>query len=128
MKRVVVCGAFDPLHLGHVRLLKSARKRGRLHVVVARDANIRKIKKRKPFYTEKERMEFLKEMRCVDEVVLGGKGDTLAALRRLKPDVVVLGYDQNADLPAIRKAVPKAVIVRGKKLSRHKSSDKRKVI
>ncbi|PIO06491.1 hypothetical protein COT29_00860 [Candidatus Micrarchaeota archaeon CG08_land_8_20_14_0_20_59_11] len=128
MKKVVVCGAFDPLHLGHVRLLKKAKERGRLYVVVARDGNIRRIKKREPFYTEKERMEFLKEMRCIDEVVLGEKSDLLSVLRRIKPDVVVLGYDQKADLPAIRRAAPKALVVREKRLSRHKSSEKRKVI
>ncbi|VVB67863.1 FAD synthase [Candidatus Norongarragalina meridionalis] len=128
MKKVVVCGAFDPLHLGHVRLLKSAGKRGKLHVVVARDGNIKRLKKRKPFYTEKERIEFLRELKCVDNAVLGGTCDLLAVLRRIKPDVIVLGYDQKADLAAISKALPNAAIVREKKYSRHKSSNKRKVI
>ena len=45
----MVFGSFDLVHKGHVNFLKQAKKLGdELIVVVARDDNIEKVKKRKP--------------------------------------------------------------------------------
>ena len=99
--RVMVFGCFDLLHLGHAFFFRKAKKLGggkaRLFVVVARDANAKRAKGKKPFFNEKERASLLKALRCVDRVVLGGKKDLFAVLRKVKPDVVVLGFDQRVD-------------------------------
>jgi len=91
-----VAGCFDLLHLGHLKLFTEARKHGdRLVVLLARDANICKTKKRKPFFNERERKKLLEALRTVDEVVLGALKDRYSKLKKIKPDVVVLGYDQD---------------------------------
>ena len=57
MKKVMAFGTFDGLHPGHLNFLKQARRLGdSLVVVVARDANVRKIKGRFPRLGEGERL------------------------------------------------------------------------
>jgi FAD synthetase len=94
MKRVVVVGTFDILHLGHIWLLEKAKEYGDwLIVIVARDVRSEQVKERKPVFPEKERMELLQNLRIVDEVVLGYPEDRLKIIEELKPDVLVLGPD-----------------------------------
>ncbi|MFH0922652.1 MAG: adenylyltransferase/cytidyltransferase family protein [Candidatus Micrarchaeota archaeon] len=96
MKTVVVAGCFDLLHLGHLKLFSEARKHGdKLVVLLARDANICKTKARKPFFNEKERKALLEALEVVDEVVPGALKDRYSKLKAIKPDVFVLGYDQD---------------------------------
>lgn len=105
-KLVLTFGVFDPLHKGHLNLLKQAKKLGsHLTVIVARDSFIKKVKKRKPIVNEKDRKEKIKELSCVDEVLFGDEWPTpdhFGLLDKLKFDVVALGYDQS---PPVDKVV-----------------------
>ncbi len=106
--RVFVAGTFDGLHLGHVYLLDFARRRGRmlaqrlgrsgvrLSVVVARDESVRRIKHRAPHHTQRERRRLIAALRDVDEAFVGVPNDFIRSVRRVNPDLVVLGYDQTA--------------------------------
>ncbi len=71
MKKVVITsGYFNPLHIGHINLMKAAKKLGDfLVVIVNNDAQV-KIKGSAPFMSEKERMHIIKELKYVDEVFL----------------------------------------------------------
>ncbi len=96
MKKVLVFGTFDIFHYGHLQLLKQAKKLGdQLTVVIARDENVIKIKKIKPYHTEKERMEIMKSLKMIDSAILGDKKDVYKVIKQEKPDVIALGYDQN---------------------------------
>jgi FAD synthetase len=95
MKKVLVTGTFDIIHPGHLWLLRQAKKRGDfLTVVVARDATVQKIKGQRPKYHEKQRLINLKKLNIADRIVMGYTGDKLRIIRRLKPDIICLGYDQ----------------------------------
>lgn len=88
-------GTFDILHIGHVNLFKQARKYGdKLIVVVARDINVKKNKKLKTLFTEKERVEVLKNIKLIDQVVLGNKSNPYQIIKKINPDITALGYDQ----------------------------------
>lgn len=93
-ERVVLTGGvFDIIHVGHLYTLEQAKKYGnRLVVVVASDEHIIK-KGRRPIHTQKYRAKILSALKPVDEVVLGGK-DPEKIIARVKPDVIVYGYDQ----------------------------------
>ena len=95
MKTVMIFGTFDILHVGHLDLFKQAKKLGeRLIVVVARDLNVKKVKKNGAINDEKERLELLQHVNLVDTAVLGGTKDVYRVIKQNKPDVIALGYDQ----------------------------------
>ncbi len=66
---VAVSGGFDPIHIGHVRLLQAARKLGDVLVVILNNDNWLKAKKGYVFMPERERKEILRALSCVDEVI-----------------------------------------------------------
>ena len=69
MTKVITFGTFDVLHVGHLRILQRARQLGDYLVVgVSSDAlNIAK-KSRAPVFSQDERCELIRNLRCVDEV------------------------------------------------------------
>ena len=70
-KTVAISGCFDILHIGHIRFIEAARKKGDLLVVLLEsDDFIAKYKMRKPFHNQAERAELLSHIREVDVVVL----------------------------------------------------------
>jgi len=99
-KIVLASGVFDLLHYGHVKFLEEAKKAGgenaELVVIVARDATVEKNKGRAPIMGELQRATLVESLKVVDRAVLGywnlKVGDVID---RLKPDVIVLGYDQD---------------------------------
>ena len=93
----MVFGTFDGLHQGHLNFFKQARGSGQrsfLIVSVARDRNVRKIKKRRPFLNEKKRMALIRKSRLADRVVLSGIGNHMPHIIKERPDIIALGYDQ----------------------------------
>jgi FAD synthetase len=95
MIKVMVFGVFDLLHPGHINFLKQAKKLGDFLIVsVARDRNVKKIKGNSPSISEKDRAKALRKLAFVDKVVLGGVINPWPHIRREKPGVIALGYDQ----------------------------------
>jgi len=97
--RILVFGTFDLLHKGHVSFLRQAKNiarknKGKLIVVVARDINVKKIKKKKPFENEMTRMEKVKRLNLADDVILGSIDNRVKIIEKIKPDIICLGYDQ----------------------------------
>lgn len=92
--KVLVFGTFDLLHPGHRFLLTEASKRGKLFVVVARDANVQRIKGRFPVHDEDERMSVIRSAFPHATVELGSAHDFLDPVRAIDPDLILLGYDQ----------------------------------
>jgi FAD synthetase len=123
--RVFVGGTFDGLHFGHVYLLEYARRRGmalaqqtgrnRVHVavVVARDESVQRIKHRPPHHSQRQRRDLVAALRVVDEAFVGVPNDFIKSVRRVQPDLIVLGYDQKASWEhTLREAGIHARIVR----------------
>lgn len=95
MKKVLVFGTFDGIHKGHLNFLKQAKKCGDcLIVVVARNATIKKLKGKFPLKNEAERIKELEKCKIVNEVMLGNKSNPYKELKKVKPEVICLGYDQ----------------------------------
>jgi D-glycero-beta-D-manno-heptose 1-phosphate adenylyltransferase len=88
-------GAFDLLHVGHVRYLEGAKALANLLVVaVNTDRSVRLAKgEGRPVVPEAERAELVAALACTDLVLLFDEADVRAVLRRLKPEVHVKGTD-----------------------------------
>lgn len=94
-KKVMVFGTFDIFHLGHRSFLRQAKENGDyLTVVVARDKTVKSVKKQDTKNKEQARLENVQKSMLADEVVLGSLGDKYEVIKKYKPDVICLGYDQ----------------------------------
>jgi FAD synthetase len=97
MKTVLVFGVFDRLHDGHVHFLKASSEYGDLHVVIARDDQVSALKNKKPIENEETRKEQVEQLDFVKGVHLGDEEQgRYSALTSLEPDIICLGYDQDA--------------------------------
>lgn len=94
MPKVLLFGTFDIIHDGHRNLFKQAAKYGELYVILARDKTIEQVKKRAPYYNEKQRLEHLQQEPFIKQVYLGSLTDKFIKIKELAPDTVFLGYDQ----------------------------------
>jgi D-beta-D-heptose 7-phosphate kinase/D-beta-D-heptose 1-phosphate adenosyltransferase len=92
---VFTSGCFDVLHVGHVRSLEEARRRGeRLVVAVNSDASVRRMKGReRPIVPVRQRAEVLAALACVDWVVVFPEATPRRILGELRPDVYAKGGD-----------------------------------
>ena len=69
MKLIAVSGGFDPIHVGHVRMIQAAAKLGNVLVIVNNDHWLR-AKKGYVFMPEQERLEIVESIRGVYRAVL----------------------------------------------------------
>lgn len=96
MKKVIAFGSFDPLHEGHMDFFQQAQELGDyLTVVVAPDANIRKLKARDPYQDEEFRLEAVRQIGIINKAILGDKEQYGQTLENEKPDIIAVGYDQS---------------------------------
>ncbi|OYT33243.1 FAD synthase [Archaeoglobales archaeon ex4484_92] len=96
MKRVIATGTFDIIHPGHIRFLEEAKKLGdELIVIIAREKNVKH--KPKPVIPEEQRKRVVEALKFVDKAVLGDENDIFKPIEKLKPDIIVLGFDQHFD-------------------------------
>ncbi|PIR80196.1 MAG: glycerol-3-phosphate cytidylyltransferase [Candidatus Levybacteria bacterium CG10_big_fil_rev_8_21_14_0_10_35_13] len=96
---VLAGGCFDILHIGHIELLKNAkRKGGQLFVLLENDKNVKKLKgKGRPINSQKERAIILSSLGYVDYVVLlpdmTSNKDYDKLVYLLNPDIIAVTKD-----------------------------------
>lgn len=87
-------GVFDLFHIGHLNVLKNAKKEcDYLIVGVTTDEEVENVKNKKPIIPFEERIEIVKAIRYVDEVVPEHNTDKLAAWNTLKFNRIFKGDD-----------------------------------
>lgn len=103
MKKVLAGGVFNFAHKGHEFFLRKTKAYGDyLIVVIANNKTARKTKK----YTvidQKTRKKNIEKLGIADKVVIGDAKDFMKVVRREKPDIIVLGYDQKMSEKRLKK-------------------------
>lgn len=143
MKKVMIFGTFDGVHAGHRHVFREARRigeeldiveqkkngvakprgRARLYAVVARDSTVKRVKGVAPKYPECVRWAYLHGEKDIDVAVLGSLGSKHDVIKKYKPDVICLGYDQERFLRGLEKVFRgKVVRLKPYKSDRYKSS------
>ncbi len=69
MKKVLTYGTFDLFHRGHLNLLRRAKNFGDYLIVGVSTDEFNRIKGKKTLISFEERMEIVKSIRYVDEVI-----------------------------------------------------------
>jgi cytidyltransferase-like protein len=93
---VAVSGAFDPIHVGHIRYIREAAKLGDRLVVILNSDDFLLKKKGFVFWPFEERREILQNIKEVDEVVAAIDLDQTVrkTLELVKPDIFAKGGDR----------------------------------
>ena len=100
-------GVFDILHTGHISYIEQAKAMGdELVVVVACDNTVRK-RKHEPITPEAMRARIISSLKAVDRAVIGCDGDMFRTIEDIRPDIIVLGYDQAFSEDELRKELKK---------------------
>lgn len=98
-KRKVILshGAFDLVHLGHLKHFESARRLGDILIVsITADKFIYKGPGR-PKFNQDQRMEFLAKLEMVDYVVLSNEITAVSVIKKIKPSIYCKGPDYKND-------------------------------
>lgn len=107
-KVILTNGAFDLLHVGHIRYLQAAKELGgKLVVAVNSDESVRALKgEGRPLMPAEERAEILAALADVDAVVIFPERDVRAIIQEIRPDIHAKGTDYTPD------SVPEAEVVK----------------
>ena len=97
-KTIMVSGGFDPIHVGHLRMIKEASQWGPVIVVINSDDWLKR-KKGYIFMPWKERAEILGSIKGVVMVsqVDDSDGTVCEAIQRLKPNAFANGGDRKKE-------------------------------
>ena len=92
-------GAFDLLHVGHIRYLEAAKREAdRLIVAVNDDESVRGLKgPSRPVLPQHDRAELVAALRAVDYVVIFSEPTVTPLLELLRPAVHCKGTDYTVD-------------------------------
>lgn len=94
---VAISGYFNPLHVGHLELMKKAKKLGDcLVVIVNNDWQVR-LKGSVPFLGQADRIKIVSAIKWVDKVFLSVDKDksVCKSLAKVKPDIFAQGGDRH---------------------------------
>jgi D-sedoheptulose 7-phosphate isomerase len=88
-------GCFDIIHPGHIDLLNHAKRLGtKLIVGINSDSSVRRIKgEPRPFFSQDDRAELLKNIKAVDEVQIFDETTPEKLIKQIKPNILVKGGD-----------------------------------
>ena len=97
--KIAVSGYFDPIHVGHLEYLKMAKSMGDILVVIVNNNHQCVLKKGKFFMDENDRLEIVKAIKYVDEVVLSVDKDKTVckSLELIRPNIFANGGDRSTD-------------------------------
>lgn len=87
-------GVFDMFHIGHLNIIRKAKKNcDYLIVAVSSDELTFKLKNKKPHISFKERIQIIKSLKYVDKVVKEKKDDKIKAWKNYRYNIIFKGSD-----------------------------------
>lgn len=95
MKTVYACFCTDIIHEGHLNILKNAKKYGRVIAGVLDDKSMIRYN-RFPMLTTEERVEMMKKIPEVDEVIVQTEIMYDEIVKNLRPDYIIHGDNWNS--------------------------------
>lgn len=104
MKKVITYGTFDLFHIGHLNILKRAKELGDYLIVAVSSDAFNEIKGKKCVIPDYERMEIVKAIRYVDEVILEESWDQkVEDVKKYNIDTFVMGDDWKGQFDFLEK-------------------------
>lgn len=102
MRKVLISGGWDLMHVNHIKTLRAAKAMGDFLVVNVLSDERMKAKKgpNRPITPLAERMEIMRELRCVDQVICipGDQYPLFKAIDYVQPDIVCINIDEQPNI------------------------------
>ena len=93
-KTGLMAGVFDMFHIGHLNILKKAKENcDYLIVYVNSDNYTKEYKKKFPIINEKERIEIIKSIKYVDEVIIRNGESEIDLIQKTNANIFFSGDD-----------------------------------
>lgn len=87
-------GTYDMFHIGHLNLLRQAKALCETLIVgINSDELVQRYKNKTPVVNEHDRMEIVKEMKCVDDVMLCNTLKKTEMWEKIHFDAIFIGSD-----------------------------------
>ena len=126
-KKIYVPMGADILHSGHLNIIKIAKRYGKVVVGLFTDSAIGEYK-RLPLINYAQRLEILKNIKGVDQIVKQDTWDYSKNLRKIKPDFLIHGDDWKTGIQKqTRLKVVKLLNIWGGKLIEVPYTDENKI-
>ncbi len=103
-KIVFVNGCFDVIHIGHIKLLATAKNSGDLLVVaINSDDSVRRLKgENRPLNSQEERKSVLESIKYVDFVIIFDEDTPCELISKLQPSIIYKGSEySNVKIPEL---------------------------
>ena len=92
--KVITYGTFDLFHIGHLNLLKRAKKLGDFLIVAVSSDEFSKNKGKTPVFPLQQRVEILNSIKYVDQVIIENDWDQkVGDIKKYDVDIFVMGDD-----------------------------------
>jgi D-beta-D-heptose 7-phosphate kinase/D-beta-D-heptose 1-phosphate adenosyltransferase len=94
---VAVSGYFNPLHVGHLEMMKKAKELGDYLVVIVNSDQQVGLKGSVPFFNQTDRVKIISAIKWVDKVFLSIDKDksVCRSLAKVRPDIFAQGGDRH---------------------------------
>ena len=92
----VICGSFDLIHAGYIRMFADAKSNACTKLIVAlqTDPTVDRPEKNACIQPIDQRIEIIRSIRYVDETIsFSSKSDLESLIKSIKPDILVVGSD-----------------------------------
>lgn len=97
-KKIVLChGVFDLIHIGHIHHFKKAKSYGDYLIVSITSSKFIKKGPGRPLFDDAQRLEFLKSIKCIDQVLLSNNASSADIIKLIKPNIYVKGSDYKSN-------------------------------
>jgi rfaE bifunctional protein nucleotidyltransferase chain/domain len=100
-------GCFDLIHVGHIRFLQEAKKKGDVLIVALNaDDSVRQIKGAlRPIFDQDDRADIISAIEFVDYVIIFNEPTVAKLLHSIKPDIHCKGTDYTYETVPEREVV-----------------------
>ncbi|KLO21173.1 MULTISPECIES: glycerol-3-phosphate cytidylyltransferase [unclassified Marinitoga] len=103
-KIVITYGTFDLFHIGHLKLLQRAKELGDKLIVAVSTDDFNKIKGKKSIIPYEQRVEIVRNIKCVDMVIPENSWDQkIEDIKKYKVDIFVMGEDWKGKFDFLKK-------------------------
>jgi glycerol-3-phosphate cytidylyltransferase len=102
--KIITYGTFDMFHIGHLNLLKRAKSLGDYLIVGISTDEFNQLKGKKSLIPFKERVEIIKSIKWVDEVIAENSWEQkIEDIKNFNIDIFVIGDDWKGEFDFLEK-------------------------